>query len=138
MNTLSRDCYYRNIGKLHTQSARPFVLQWNPASEKRTPMNTKSTRRSYTRASQFWECGQFLPFNIKRIFPCSFENNCIRLLTCVYGIPEAPELGTPCFNSKMLGPNGICYRGVPLYTTWTMLYVTLSVKINYLAYSVIN
>ena len=109
MNTLSRDCYYRNIGKLHTQSARPFVLQWNPASEKRTPMNTKSTQRSYTRASRFWECGQFLPFiikrilGIKRIFPCSFGNKCMRLLTRVYGILEAPELGTPCFNKQNVG-----------------------------------
>ena len=37
-------------------------------------------------------CGQFLPFIIKRIlgikhiFPCSFGNKRMHLLTCVYGI----------------------------------------------------
>ena len=42
-------------------------------------------------ASWFWGCGQFLPFiikcilGIKRIFPCSFGNKRMRLLTQVYG-----------------------------------------------------
>ena len=36
-------------------------------------------------ALQFWGCGQILPFIIKRIFPCSFENKHMRLLTREYG-----------------------------------------------------
>ena len=30
-------------------------------------------------------------------------------------IPEAPELGHLAFTDKMLGPNGVRYRGVPMY-----------------------
>ena len=42
--------------------------------------------------SWFWGCGQSLPFiikrilGIKRIFPCSFGNKRMRLLTRAYGI----------------------------------------------------
>ena len=38
-----------------------------------------------TRASRFWS---IFPFTIKHIFPCSFENKCMRLLTCVHGISD--------------------------------------------------
>ena len=40
-------------------------------------------------ALQFWECGQFLPFIIKRIYPCSFGNKHMHLLTRVYGTIQA-------------------------------------------------
>ena len=36
--------------------------------------------------SQLCGCGQILPFVIKRIFPCSFGNKRMRLLTCVYSM----------------------------------------------------
>ena len=46
-----------------------------------------------TKASRFWRCGQFFPsllikriLGIKRIFPCSFANKRMRLLTRVYGM----------------------------------------------------
>ena len=38
-----------------------------------------------TRASRFWS---IFPFAIKHIFPCSFENKCMRLLTHVHGISD--------------------------------------------------
>ena len=37
-------------------------------------------------------------------------------------IPEAPELGTPCY--KMLVPNGVRCRGVPLYVLQTGMMLT--------------
>ena len=61
-------------------------------------VNTESFRVLFTRrcslscthatkeTSWFWGCGQFFPFIIKRIFPRSFENKRMHLLTRVYGI----------------------------------------------------
>ena len=41
----------------------------------------------------------------------------LRSTTPTGNIPEAPESGTPCaIMDKMLGPNGVRYRGVPLYS----------------------
>ena len=75
-------------------------------------VNNKSTRRAfgfllpakyavmytcYQRGVAVWGCGQFLPFivkrilGIKRIFPCSFGNKRMRLLTRVYGSLWAGE-----------------------------------------------
>ena len=57
-----------------------------------TCRNTLSCTRATKEASWFWGCGQFLPFVIKRIlgikciFPCSFGNKRMRLLTRVYGM----------------------------------------------------
>ena len=56
--------------------------------------STLSCTRATKEASRFWRCGQFLPFiikhilGIKRIFPCSFGNKRMRLLTRVYGIMQ--------------------------------------------------
>ena len=41
-------------------------------------------------------------------------NSTIMHATPTRNIPEAPELGTPHYNG--LVPNGVCYRGVPLYS----------------------
>ena len=61
-------------------------------------LSTLSCTHATEEASRFWGCGQFLTFIIKRIlgikcilgieciFPCSFENKRMRLLTHVYGI----------------------------------------------------
>ena len=53
---------------------------------------TLSCTRATKEALRFWGCGQFLPFiikrilGIKRIFPCSFGNKHMRLLTHIYTV----------------------------------------------------
>ena len=94
-------------------------------------MNTKSTRRSYTREPKrrcSFGCGQFLPFiikrilGIKRIFPCSFGNKHMRLLTCVYGMQVYSyqlKEGKHSPSSNVLTLSGDVYGPSPIVTAAT-------------------
>ena len=80
----------------HHSSHSLGILWWTPSQHGELSgsfylPNTLSCTRATKETSQFWGCGQFLPFTIKRIlgikriFPCSFENKRMCLLTRVYG-----------------------------------------------------
>ena len=67
--------------------------------------STLSCTRATKEASRFGGCGQLLHFvikcilGVKRIFPCSFGNKRMRLLTCVYGTlqkhPDSSNVDRP-------------------------------------------
>ena len=47
----------------------------------------------------------------KILCPMEMEVSCMS----TGNIPETYELGTPPIKDKIVGPNGVHYRGVPLY-----------------------
>ena len=105
ISTISTTRLFIYISYSH-QDKPTFVISSQLTLFGDSTVNIKSTRRAFglffylpsmlscTRAteeaSRFWGCGQF-PFikrilGNKRIFPCSFGNKRMRLLTRVYGI----------------------------------------------------
>ena len=74
--------------------------------------STLSCTRTTKETSRFWKCNQYLPFIIKRIlgirdiFPCSFGNKRMHLLTRVCGIYvkiKVLQLICVCYNPAIAG-----------------------------------
>ena len=90
---------YVSCSHRHKNQREAFVMASQLTLFGDSIVNTKSTQRSYTREfkAALW-FGGVVNFIIKRIlgikhiFPCSFGNKRMRLLTCVYGTLWCPSM----------------------------------------------
>ena len=72
----------------------------------RSPCLCLASRAAY-RKGKLWKCSHMLKSPIMHT-----EN-----------IPEAPELGTPCYYRQNFGPSSVHYNGAPLYHSMTVWWI---------------